>query len=155
MFHIDLLKNNPSAIETLAKIHYDVLGKVWFPERPISKTIENLANHLNDHKLPTTFVAFDKNIPVGMCSLRVDDGLNSKLTPWLGSLVVSTKYQKQGIAKKLIDATKNKAKALGFEKLYLFALDKTIPKYYKSLGWITIDKDTFLNYPVAIMEIDL
>lgn len=149
---IDLLKNHPSTINDLANIHYNLLGKIWFPQRPVSKTVENLNTHLNDEQLPMTFVAFDNDTPVGMCSLRVDDGLGYKLTPWLGSLVVSATYQKQGIAKKLINITKERAKSLGFKKLYLFALDKNIPKYYESLGWHIIGKDTFQNYPVTVME---
>ncbi|MBP9777617.1 MAG: GNAT family N-acetyltransferase [Rickettsiaceae bacterium] len=155
MINIDLLKNHPVAIKPLAKIYRDILGETWFPERPISKTIESLNNHLNENQLPLTFVAFDNRTPVGMCSLRVDDGLGSKLTPWLGSLVVSSEYQKQGIAKKLINITKERAKSLGFKKLYLFALDETIPQYYQSLGWDIIGNDIFQNYPVTVMEIKL
>ncbi|MBP9777684.1 MAG: GNAT family N-acetyltransferase [Rickettsiaceae bacterium] len=155
MITIDLLKNHPNAINDLANIHYNLLGKIWFPQRPISKTIENLNTHLNDDQLPMTFVAFDRDTPVGMCSLRVDDGLGSKLTPWLGSLVVSSDYQKQGIAKKLIDKTKGQAKTMKYTKLYLFALDKTLPKYYESLGWSILGDDMFQDYPVTVMDIKL
>lgn len=49
-----------------------------------------------------------------MCSLRVNDGIRPDLTPWLGSLVVDPKYQKQGIGKMLVDEMKEKAKKLGF-----------------------------------------
>jgi len=55
----------------------------------------------------------------------------------------------------LVDAAVEKAKELGFEKLYLFALDPTIPEYYRRLGWKKIDMDEFKSHPVTLMEISL
>ena len=105
--------------------------------------------------MPITFVALDGDLPVGMCSLRENDGIRPDLTPWLGSLVVDPKYQKQGIGKMLIDVTVLKAKELGFEKLYLFAFDPTIPEYYERLGWRKIGMDEFKSHPVTVMEVEL
>ncbi len=90
-----------------------------------------------------------------MCSLRENDGIRPDLMPWLGSLVVDPNYQKQGIGKQLIDATKEKAKQLGFKQLFLFALDPLIPNYYQTLGWQTIGMDQFKGNPVTVMEIGL
>jgi N-acetylglutamate synthase-like GNAT family acetyltransferase len=112
-----------------------------------------------------TFVALAGDEPVGMCSLRENDGIKpdfiykqlsedalSKMG-WLGTLVVTSAYQKQGIAQTLIDAVKNKAQELGLEKLYLFAFDPTIPEYYARLGWRTIGTDEFADKPVTVMEL--
>jgi N-acetylglutamate synthase-like GNAT family acetyltransferase len=88
-------------------------------------------------------------------SLRENDGIRPDLTPWLGSLVVDPKYQKQGIGKMLIDVTVRQAKELGFEKLYLFAFDPTIPEYYERLGWRKIGMDEFKSHPVTVMEVEL
>ena len=65
------------------------------------------------------------------------------------------RYQKQGIGKMLADTTVKKAKELGFEKLYLFAFDSTIPEYYERLGWKKIGMDEFKFHPVTVMEIGL
>jgi N-acetylglutamate synthase-like GNAT family acetyltransferase len=54
----------------------------------------------------------------------------------------------------LIDMTLLKAKELGFEKLYLFAFDQTIPSYYESLGWKKIGMDEFKSHPVTVMEVE-
>lgn len=70
-----------------------------------------------------------------MCSLRENDGIRLDLRPWFGSLVVDPKHQKQGIGKMLLDVAALKEKELGFEKLYLFAFDPTIPEYYECLRW--------------------
>jgi predicted N-acetyltransferase YhbS len=82
-------------------------------------------------------------------------GIRPDLTPWLGSLVVDPKHQKQGIGKMLIDATRLKAKERGFKKLHLFAFDPTIPKYYERFGWNKIGMDEFKSHPVTVMEVVL
>ncbi len=155
MIKIDLLKNHPRVIPTLANIWHSALGKIWLPDIPIERVITRFSDHLSDQDLPITFVALDDETPVGMCSLRENDGIRPDLTPWLGSLVVNQNYQKRGIGKLLIDATVEKSKQLGFEKLYLFAFDPTIPEYYQRLGWKKIGMDEFKSYPVTVMEVVL
>lgn len=155
MITIDLLNNHPQAIPALAAIWYEVLGRVWVPDVPVERVVERFTAQLNETGLPITFVAFDGSKPVGMCSLRENDGIRPDLTPWLGSLVVDPQYQNQQIGKRLIDVTKKQAKELGFEKVYLFAFDETIPDYYADLGWRKIDMDVFNTHPVTVMEYEL
>ena len=155
MITIDLLKNHPKAIPVLTKIWREVLGQVWIPDVSIERVEQKFLQHLNDQILPLTFVALHNNTPVGMCSLRENDGIRPDLKPWLASLVVAPSYQKKGIAKKLMDASKQKALELGFEKVYLFAFDRTIPVYYTSHGWEKIGADEFNGHPVTVMEISL
>ena len=153
---IDLLKNHPDCIQRLAEIWCEVLGKIWLPDITIEMVAQKLINeHLNDDILPITYVAFDDARPIGRCSLRLNDGIRPDLMPWLGSLVVDQLYQNQGVGKALIDAVKIKAKELGYKKLFLFALDSTIPIYYSRLGWNTIGMDEFKGHPVTIMEASL
>lgn len=155
MIKIDLLKNHPQTIPTLARIWHEVLGKIWVPDVHVERVIARFSDHLNDQDLPITFVALDSDEPVGMCSLRENDGIRPGLTPWLGSLVVDPRCQKQGIGKMLADATVKKAKELGFEKVYLFAFDPAIPEYYERLGWKKIGTDEFKSRPVTVMEMSL
>jgi predicted N-acetyltransferase YhbS len=155
MITIDLLKNHQDSIRRLALIWHEVLGKIWVPDVPIERVIQKYDSHLNDTQLPITFVATDGEKPVGMCSLRENDGIRPDLTPWLGSLVVSPAYQKQGIAPLLIETTQKKAKDLGFKKIYLFAFDPTIPDYYSRLGWSVIGIDEFKGHTVTVMEFHL
>lgn len=153
MVSIDLLKNHSDCIPQLAKIWHEVLGKIWLPDIPISRVEERFVDHLNDNRMPLTCVAFQNKKPVGMCSLRENDGIRPDLKPWLGSLVVDPNYQHQGIGESLIDATKQKAIFLGFKKLYLFAFDPTIPDYYERLGWNNLGIDEFKDYKVTVMDI--
>lgn len=105
--------------------------------------------------MPFTYIALYDEIPVGSCTLQLNEDIRPDLGPWIGDLVVDPKYQKQGIGKILVDAAVEKAKELGFEKLYLFALDPTIPEYYRRLGWKKIGMDEFKSHPVTVMEISL
>ncbi|KTC85070.1 GNAT family N-acetyltransferase [Legionella brunensis] len=152
MVTIDLLKYHQDCIPSLANIWHEVLGRIWVPDVPIERVKQNFLNHLNSDKLPLTFVAFYNSEPVAMCSLRENDGIRPDLMPWLGSLVVSPSYQKQGIAQILINRTKHKAVELGFKTIYLLAFDPTIPDYYKRLGWATIGMDELKGHPVTVME---
>lgn len=127
---IGLLKNHPQRIEKLIQIWYQGPASTWLPNVCINRVQEKLHGHLNDQLLPFTSIAIDEDKPVGMCLLRENDGIKQELMPWLGSLVVAPQYQRRGIGKMLIDATKSKAKSLQFSKLYLFAFDPTIPEYY-------------------------
>lgn len=153
MIKVDLLYNNLDAIPKLTLIWHEVLGKIWLPEVPLELVEQRFYEHANTDKLPMTFVAFDEKEPVGMCSLRENDGIRPDLMPWLGSLTVQPEYQGQGLGRRLIDLTKEQAQKMGFEVLYLFAFDRTIPNYYQSLGWTIIDIDNFKGHPVTVMQI--
>lgn len=152
MMKIALLKNHPQHITALAQIWYEVLGKIWVTDVSIEQVIQHYSENLNDNELPITFIALDKDKAVAMATLRVYDGVRPDLKPWLGSLVVDPAYQRQGIAPLLIDAIKQKAVDLGFEKMHLFALDPTIPEYYKRLGWEEMDIDEYKNNRVVVMK---
>ena len=154
MIKINLLKNHPYAIPALANIWHEVLGKIWMPEIGIEE-IESLYYEELQHDLPLTYIALYDKIPVGSCTLELNGGIRPDLGPWLGDLVVDPKYQKQGVGKMLVDVAFQNAKALGFEKLYLFAFDPAVPKYYERLGWKKIGMDEFKSNPVTVMELEL
>jgi predicted N-acetyltransferase YhbS len=155
MYKIDLLKNHSDAIPSLAKMWHELLGSLWVPNISIEQVEAKFRTHLNDEKLPLAFVVLDDNVPIGMCSLRKNDGIRENLEPWLGSLIVSRAYQGQGIGKLLIESIKDKAKELGFHMLYLFTFDPTLPEYYRRQGWEDIGQDQFKSHDVTVMQIQL
>ncbi|MES2212495.1 MAG: GNAT family N-acetyltransferase [Pseudomonadota bacterium] len=155
MFRIELLKKFPTAIPRLAEIWREVLGKIWMPECTLAETEQRFRTHLNDDMLPLTFVAFSGETPVGMCSLRADDGLRDDLTPWLGSLVVDAQYQKQGLGKQLIETTKEKARTFGFHQLFLATFDPKVATYYESLGWEDIGTSEYSGHALTVMRTGL
>lgn len=154
MITIDLLKNHPQTIPTLAHIWHEVLGKIWMPEVSFVE-IESLYHQELHQDMPVTYVAFDDHIPVGSCTIELEGGIRPDLGPWLGDLVVAPKHQKQGIGKRLVNAAIGKVKQLGFTKLFLFTFDSKTANYYERLGWRHIGKDEFKSRPVTVMEIPL
>ncbi len=155
MVQIDLIKNHPHFIPDLAKLWHQLLGSIWVPDVTIEMAERKFEEHLNVDTLPLTFIALDDGKPIGMCSLRQTDGIRPELIPWLGSLIVAPEFQKQGIARKLINTVQNKSREFGFKKLYLLTFDLTLPNYYAALGWQKIGMDTLKNHPVTVMEIML
>ncbi len=155
MIKIDILKNQQSSIPQLAEIWHEVLGKIWMPYLSVEYINGLIGSWVHEEHLPLAHVAIIDDRIVGIASLQVECGIRPSLTPWLGSLVVDPKYQKQGIGKMLVDVTALKAKELGFKKLYLFAFDPTIPSYYECLGWRKIGIDEFKSHPVTVMEVEL
>lgn len=154
MIKIDLLKNHPEVIPKLSSIWHEVLGKIWMPEIGIEE-IESLYYEELKQDMPLTYIALDGASSVGSCTLQLNDEVRPDLGPWIESLVVDPKYQKQGIGKMLLDVTVEKAKELGFDKLYLFAFDPAIPAYYQRFGWKKIGMDEFKSHRVTLMEIGL
>lgn len=152
---IEPLKNHPHTIPALAHIWHEGIGKIWFPELTIQE-IESLTNdELNTPDEIISFVALCDDIPVGFCTFKLREEFRTDLGPWLADVVVDPKYQRQGIGKRLIDVTAGQAKELGFEKLYLFAFEPTLQKYYERLGWKKIGMDEFNSHPVTVMEVVL
>lgn len=152
---IKLLVDCQQCIPQLASLNYQELARFWNPEASIERSQQNLVKHSNRDQMPMTFVAVCQGEPIGMVSLRVNDGIRLDLVPWLGGLVVDPQYRGSGVGNKLIEAVKSKARSIGHSKLYLLAFDKTIPIWYASLGWKEIGKDQLNGYPVVVMDINL
>jgi N-acetylglutamate synthase-like GNAT family acetyltransferase len=141
-------------INDLALIHFEGISKHWVPEASPEKSCQSLIKHATHH-MPFTLVAEIHGKAIGMASLRVNDGLSTEQTPWLGSLVVDPTYQGQGMGEQLIEAIKKEAQTLNYDKLYLLAFDPTIPSWYLRLGWEKIGMDKLFGHPVTIMQINL
>ena len=152
---IELLKDCPETIPQLAKLWHELLGQIWVPDISIKSAELKFQEHLNEDVLPLTLVALEDNQPIGMCSLRENDGIREDLKPWLGSLVVSKVHQKRGVAQLLMNGISKKAKELGFDELYLFTFDPTLPTYYQRYGWEEIGDDFFRTHAVTVMRLSL
>ena len=142
-------------IPYLAQLGYEQISKHWNPHANIDRAIQNYVNHAHHEKLPLTLVALQNGQPIGMASLRENDGIQPQRTPWLGSLVVDPAFRKQRVGELLIDAIKQQASNRGYKKLYLLAFDLTIPQWYAKLGWKSIGYDQLYDHPVEVMEMPL
>jgi len=150
---LKLLADCKEHITALATLHYNELARHWVPNASIEKAKLWLSKHLNHEELPLTLVALYDNKPIGMASLRINDGLELDYAPWLGSLVVDPAFRSLKVGEYLIDSIKNKTHNFGYSKLYLLAFDKTLPKWYTKLGWVEIGKEPYLGHSVTVMEV--
>lgn len=157
MINVDIkfLADCPECIPELSQLWFDEIGKQWIPHSTNKAAEENFESHRNRVRLPLTLVAIHNGKPIGMCSLRQDDGIGDDLTPWLASLIVHPHYRGQGLGETLIEHVKQQAMTFGFDKLYLFALDANIPSWYERLGWKYIGLDKLYHHPVTVMGIEL
>jgi N-acetylglutamate synthase-like GNAT family acetyltransferase len=152
---IKLLSECPEHISLLAQLWFDEIGKPWIPNANVEHAEQIYREHTNHDKLPLTFVAIYDNKPIAMASLRTDDGLGDKFSPWFGSLIVHPDYREQGVGETLIDFAKWQAKHMGYRKLHLLALDPTLPNWYTKLGWKYVGMDKLYHHPVTVMAIDI
>ena len=118
----------------------------WYNDRNISfKAVEaDYRRRADAEFLPLAWVAFERDLPVGMISFKEHDlSSHSHLSPWLSALFVIPMYRRRGIANALIDTVKEEARNRGYPKLYLFADHKNLSylsRYYSSRGWIFEEK---------------
>ncbi len=152
---IEYLTNCSQHISVLAKLQYDEISQHWVKGASVETTKQRLMTHLNYDQLPITLVALSEQTPVGMASLRINDGIRPDLEPWLGSLVVHPKYRGSRVGERLIKAIEQEALARGYEKLYLLAFDATIPNWYSRLGWKKMGTDELFTHTVTVMQLEL
>lgn len=155
MIKIKYLCEYPGTIPALAQIWHNSIGKRWASEISTAEVEQRFNTHLNKEALPLTYLAFDGEVPIGMCSLRSDDGIKSKFFPWLGSLCVEESHRRRGVGKLLVQVVKEKAHKMGFKKLYLFTFAQEVANWYKNIGWKEVEKSSCRDLPVIVMEIDI
>lgn len=155
---LDLLKNCPQVIPTLAQWLYEK----WHPY-DISLTKEKLiysfTTRLNDDRIPITFVALKNDKPVGVISLKKETAPEfsdfSKNLVWMGSLHVPPEERKQGLGQELLKCAATIAGSLGYEKLYFYTSNRTNVKWYLKRGAQVVEERPFRNHTVTIMYISL
>ncbi len=90
---------NSGILLSSGNIYY--LIKEWghyTPDRSLDDFISSRKAYTQyTNQLPLTIVAFQADVPVGMCSLTKTRGILPELTLWLSALYVVPKYRNQGI----------------------------------------------------------
>lgn len=81
---IRLLADCKQHIPYLAAIHYEQIAKHWVPHASIERSTESLIKHVHKNTLPLTLVALKGDKPVGMASLRENDGISRITHPGSG-----------------------------------------------------------------------
>jgi GNAT superfamily N-acetyltransferase len=148
---IDFLKNHPNLTRTCAHWGLTTWGH-YNDKATLERYIQNYTNHHHIDHLPLTLLALHNDYPVGMASLRENDGLNNDQKPWLGSLYVTPQFRSQGIGTALIHAIEAQAKQLGFDTLNLLTFEPHLSEWYSQLGWVVSGHDIYNSHPVTVMN---
>jgi len=74
-----------------------------------------------------------------------------ELNPWLGCVYVAPHARRRGIARHLVRALVERAKALDISALYLFC-DLALRSFYESEGWTGIEERSYEGKPCVVME---
>jgi len=103
------------------------------------------------HPVDEIFVAYDRDVPVGMVWMLEQEGIDSHthLTPWLSSLVVDPDHRNKGIAQALISHVETYVSYGGDTQLYL--LTET-PAVYFTGGWEVLDTAALSDRNVFVMQ---
>lgn len=152
---LDLI-DNPSSIRELAEWHH--LEWAHFnPKQSLEDRIQNMQAYLDGGggwRVPKMFVCKNKAELLGSAAIVKNDmDTRLDLSPWLASVYVAADRRNSGIGSALVRYVVQYATKAGFEYLYLFTPSKE--KFYKALGWSTIDNELFHGQPVTVMQIKL
>lgn len=88
--------------------------------------------------LPQWFLLMDDEEIAGCAGLVTDSlDVRTDLCPWLVLLFVEDRYRGNGYGKKLLNEVRNKARAMGYDKLYVSGDNSS---YYEHLGFRRINE---------------
>ena len=152
MIKIKYLCEYPGHLAKASQLWCDTIGHTWRPDITFAEIETRFSGYLNRDALPLMYIALDGEEVVGMCSLKTDDSLDSGYFPWLSSLAVEESYRKRGIGKLLMKVICDKARSMGFQKVYLFTLELELVTWYEGNGWTKIEECPFREYVAHVME---
>jgi len=120
---IDYLKNHSEHVTTCAQWSFNQWGH-YTPQRSLQDFIDSRKQYLNDDILPLTLLAFDDQTPIGMVSLAKGKDICLSLFPWLSTIYVIPQYRNKGIGSLLEGKICEKARQMGYKKIYCYTSDK-------------------------------
>lgn len=148
------LADHPKHVPVCATWAFNTWGK-YNSLYTLEKRLDSFTQHCNKGQLPLTILAVDEaGRPIGMASLRANDGVRPELSPWLGSVYVDPAFRSKGIGARLVNAIHTIAQELGFKAIYLLTYEDTLPKWYEGFGWEELGLDVCHGNPVNVMQIE-
>ena len=121
------------------------------PSVGLEERTENLRLSVLAPKLPMVILALSvEGEPIGAASILATTLTHKHLTPWLSTVVVPPNHRNKGVASALTEQAFLEARAMGFEKLYLFTPKKE--SLYSRLGWSKFDSVQLRGNEVSVME---
>jgi GNAT superfamily N-acetyltransferase len=150
---IAYLADTPQIIPLVAEWHHNQWGHL-VGARTKAQRAARLHDHLQRNAMPTTFIAWRDDQPVGSASLIANDmDLLPEWIPWLANVYVLPEERRHGIGAQLVERVAAEAAHLGYPRLYLYTLDQM--HFYENLGWQSSHMRAYRGHDMAVMTRDL
>jgi GNAT superfamily N-acetyltransferase len=150
---IAYLADIPELVPLLAEWHHHQWRHLA-GARTLEERKARLVHHLQRNAIPTTFVAWQKDQPLGSASLVANDmDVLPEWIPWLANVFVLPDYRRQGIGAMLVQRVATEAANLGYPRLYLYTLDQM--HLYETLGWHVLHQRPYRGHDMTVMARDL
>ena len=145
------LADVPHVIPTVAHWYYHQWPALFKDQ---AQAVEEIKQVKHRDQIPLCLVEIQNNQVLGTAALLMEDmDTYPNYSPWLACVYVLETCRGAGIGKKVVLAATEKARQLGFKKLFLWTDHKK--NFYKKLGWEIITTTLYKTYQVTIMSIAL
>jgi GNAT superfamily N-acetyltransferase len=152
---LDLLKNWPQFIPTLAEWLYDE-WHTYDTTLTKEKLVDSFKSRMNDERIPITFVVLKNTRPIGLITLKGQTDPEFSDFPqgsiWMGSLEVVLEERGQKIGEELLKFAAGVAKGLRHEKLYFYTSNPVNISWYLKKGAEVLEERPFRNHTVTIFS---
>ena len=155
-FKVVALTEHPHHWQTAAEWSFEA----WQHEFP-SDTVQTyldqyaLARSKPEQLLEVFAAVTDNDQLLGVATLVHDDELPDapEPGPWLAAVFVTANARKHGAGSALVNQVVNRARELGYTKLFLYT--EHAQPWYETKGWIKIRDTIFLGLHHTVMQLDL
>ncbi len=152
-FAIRCIAEHLDLVATVAGWHFREWGHLD-PGGTLESWTAGLAERTHSDRVPTTFVGFSDDTPVGSaCLVEHDMDSRRDLTPWLAGLFVLPQHRGSGLGSALVAHATQRAREFGVSKLFLYTHGSE--SLYSHLGWRPFGREFYEGQWVTLMSSSL
>ena len=155
-FKVASLAEYPHHWQTAAEWSFEA-WKHDFPSDTVQTYLDQYALAASEsEELLEVFAAIDSQDDLlGVATLVDDDELPDapEPGPWLAAVFVTPDARKFGVGSALVEHVVNRARELGYPKIYLYTEHQE--NWYASKGWVKIRDIIFLGLHHTVMQLEL
>ena len=132
---IDYLANQKQYLPQIVDWFYDEWAYLN-PGRTSLQLKEKLLLRMNVSLSPCIVIATNTKNLIGTVTICHDElPERAELFPWLSSLYVNPAFRGRGFGESLVSACIDKAKAFGYESMYMYTDKPRLAEWYSRQGW--------------------
>lgn len=146
------LSERPDAVPLIARWRFEQWGG-QIPGSSLQTFLDHTRISARTCGLPQTWISLDGERVTGAATLSATDmHTRPELSPWLVGVYVNADDRGRGIGSILVAYVVEQARQMSIETLWLFTPDQE--RFYRRLGWQTVERTHYWDEDVVIMRID-